>query len=77
MFFPLPQQLGKVYYLLENGSVGFGIKNKILEAMAAGTPVVESESKAPLRERSLEGLKVDGDNVPGSRGVCGGDRSVI
>ncbi|HAZ43693.1 MAG TPA: glycosyl transferase family 1 [Cyanobacteria bacterium UBA11369] len=34
--------------------VGYGIKNKTLEAMAAGTPVVSSD-------RGLEGLKVDGD----------------
>ena len=36
---------------------GYGIKNKTLEAMAAGTPVVASE-------RGLEGLAVDGENVP-------------
>lgn len=36
---------------------GFGIKNKTLEAMAAGTPVVASD-------RGLEGLAVDGDNTP-------------
>jgi len=35
---------------------GFGIKNKTLEAMAAGIPVVGSD-------RGLEGLAVDGDNV--------------
>jgi polysaccharide biosynthesis protein PslH len=34
---------------------GFGIKNKTLEAMAAGTPVVASD-------RGLEGLKVDQDH---------------
>jgi len=34
---------------------GFGIKNKTLEAMAAGTPVVGSD-------RGLEGLAVDGAN---------------
>jgi polysaccharide biosynthesis protein PslH len=34
---------------------GFGIKNKTLEAMAAGIPVVGSD-------RGLEGLAVDGDN---------------
>lgn len=34
---------------------GFGIKNKTLEAMAAGTPVVGSD-------RGLEGLAVDGSN---------------
>ncbi|NJR38166.1 MAG: glycosyltransferase [Leptolyngbyaceae cyanobacterium CSU_1_4] len=34
---------------------GFGIKNKTLEAMAAGTPVVGSD-------RGLEGLAVDGTN---------------
>ena len=33
---------------------GFGIKNKTLEAMAAGTPVVSSD-------RGLEGLTVDTD----------------
>ncbi|MEG4248985.1 glycosyltransferase family 4 protein [Microcoleus sp. Pol10D4] len=33
--------------------IGFGIKNKTLEAMAAGTPVVASD-------RGLEGLAVDG-----------------
>lgn len=36
---------------------GYGIKNKTLEAMAAGTPVVASD-------RGLEGLTVDGPNVP-------------
>lgn len=36
---------------------GFGIKNKTLEAMAAGTPVVGSD-------RGLEGLPVDGGEVP-------------
>ncbi len=36
---------------------GYGIKNKTLEAMAAGTPVVGSD-------RGLEGLTVDGADVP-------------
>ncbi|MEL6489546.1 MAG: glycosyltransferase [Cyanobacteria bacterium J06621_3] len=36
---------------------GYGIKNKTLEAMAAGIPVVASD-------RGLEGLAVDGENVP-------------
>lgn len=36
---------------------GYGIKNKTLEAMAAGTPVVGSD-------RGLEGLQVDGGEVP-------------
>lgn len=36
---------------------GFGIKNKTLEAMAAGVPVVGSD-------RGLEGLTVDGAGVP-------------
>lgn len=36
---------------------GFGIKNKTLEAMAAGVPVVGSD-------RGLEGLAVDGINLP-------------
>lgn len=36
---------------------GYGIKNKTLEAMAAGVPVVGSD-------RGLEGLAVDGDGVP-------------
>jgi len=36
---------------------GFGIKNKTLEAMAAGTPVVGSD-------RGLEGLVIDGFNIP-------------
>jgi polysaccharide biosynthesis protein PslH len=35
---------------------GFGIKNKTLEAMAAGVPIVASD-------RGLEGLAVDGANV--------------
>jgi polysaccharide biosynthesis protein PslH len=35
---------------------GYGIKNKTLEAMAAGTPVVSSD-------RGLEGMAVDGSNV--------------
>jgi glycosyltransferase involved in cell wall biosynthesis len=37
--------------------IGFGIKNKTLEAMAAGTPVVASD-------RGLEGLVVDGSPQP-------------
>ncbi len=37
--------------------IGFGIKNKTLEAMAAGTPVVASD-------RGLEGLAVDGGRQP-------------
>ncbi|MEG3906047.1 glycosyltransferase family 4 protein [Microcoleus sp. B4-C5] len=37
--------------------IGFGIKNKTLEAMAAGTPVVASD-------RGLEGLAVDGGAQP-------------
>ncbi len=36
---------------------GYGIKNKTLEAMAAGVPVVGSD-------RGLEGLAVDGGDVP-------------
>ena len=36
---------------------GFDIKNKTLEAMAAGVPIVASD-------RGLEGMKVDGDNTP-------------
>ncbi len=36
---------------------GFGIKNKTLEAMAAGVPIVASD-------RGLEGLIVDSTNVP-------------
>ena len=36
---------------------GFGIKNKTLEAMAAGTPIVGSD-------RGLEGLAVDSPDVP-------------
>ncbi|MDF0554826.1 glycosyltransferase family 4 protein [Kamptonema sp. UHCC 0994] len=37
--------------------IGLGIKNKTLEAMAAGTPVVASD-------RGLEGLAVDGEGSP-------------
>lgn len=37
--------------------IGFGIKNKTLEAMAAGTPVVASD-------RALEGLAVDSPGQP-------------
>ena len=37
--------------------VGLGMKNKTLEAMAAGTPVIGSD-------RAFEGLNVDGDGVP-------------
>jgi glycosyltransferase involved in cell wall biosynthesis len=37
--------------------MGYGIKNKTLEAMAAGVPVVGSD-------RGLEGLPVDGADVP-------------
>jgi glycosyltransferase involved in cell wall biosynthesis len=36
---------------------GFGIKNKTLEAMAAGVPIVASD-------RGLEGLAVDGAGIP-------------
>ena len=36
---------------------GFGIKNKTLESMAAGTPVVASD-------RGLEGIEVSGNNIP-------------
>ena len=36
---------------------GFGIKNKTLEAMAAGVPIVASD-------RGLEGLAVDQANIP-------------
>ncbi|PPT07839.1 Glycosyltransferase [Geitlerinema sp. FC II] len=37
--------------------IGYGIKNKTLEAMAAGTPVIGSDA-------GLEGLRVDGEEVP-------------
>ena len=37
--------------------IGLGIKNKALEAMAAGVPVVGSD-------RGLEGLEVDGADIP-------------
>ncbi len=37
--------------------IGYGIKNKTLEAMAAGIPVVSSD-------RGLEGLSVDKENTP-------------
>ncbi len=36
---------------------GFGIKNKTLESMAAGTPVVASD-------RGLEGIEISGNNIP-------------
>ncbi|PZO18269.1 MAG: glycosyl transferase family 1 [Leptolyngbya foveolarum] len=36
---------------------GYGIKNKTLEAMAAGVPIVASD-------RGLEGLAVEGNNIP-------------
>ncbi|EAZ94194.1 Glycosyl transferase, group 1 [Crocosphaera chwakensis CCY0110] len=36
---------------------GFGIKNKTLEAMAVGVPIVASD-------RGLEGMEVDGKNIP-------------
>ncbi len=36
---------------------GFGIKNKTLESMATGTPVVASD-------RGLEGIKITGDSIP-------------
>ncbi|MEL4897031.1 glycosyltransferase family 4 protein [Crocosphaera sp. Alani8] len=36
---------------------GFGIKNKTLEGMAAGVPIVASD-------RGLEGMEVDGKNTP-------------
>ncbi len=36
---------------------GYGIKNKTLEAMAAGVPIVASD-------RGLEGLAVEGDDIP-------------
>ncbi|MGC9504165.1 glycosyltransferase family 4 protein [Baaleninema sp.] len=37
--------------------IGYGIKNKTLEAMAAGTPVVGSDA-------GLEGLRVEGEDIP-------------
>lgn len=36
---------------------GYGIKNKTLEAMAAGVPIVASD-------RGLEGLAIEGNNIP-------------
>ncbi|MEG3844247.1 glycosyltransferase family 4 protein, partial [Microcoleus sp. herbarium14] len=42
--------------------IGFGIKNKTLEAMAAGTPVVASD-------RGLEGLAVDGGGLQPTRAL--------
>ncbi|MEA5470772.1 glycosyltransferase family 4 protein [Spirulina sp. 06S082] len=36
---------------------GFGIKNKTIEAMAAGVPVIGSD-------RGLEGLEIEGENIP-------------
>ena len=42
--------------------IGFGIKNKTLEAMAAGTPVVASD-------RGLEGLAVDGGGPQPTRAL--------
>ncbi|MBF2072137.1 MAG: glycosyltransferase [Synechococcales cyanobacterium C42_A2020_086] len=51
------EQLHKATVCVVPLRTGFGIKNKTLEAMAAGVPVVGSD-------RGLEGLAVDGKGVP-------------
>ncbi len=50
-------QLHKAVVCVVPLRTGFGIKNKTLEAMAAGVPVVGSD-------RGLEGLAVEGEGVP-------------
>lgn len=53
----LVQELHRATVCVVPLRTGFGIKNKTLEAMAAGVPVVGSD-------RGLEGLAVDGAGVP-------------
>lgn len=53
----LAEHLHKATVCVVPTRTGSGIKNKTLEALAVGTPVVGSDS-------GLEGLQVDGANVP-------------
>jgi glycosyltransferase involved in cell wall biosynthesis len=53
----MAEYLHKVTVCVVTMRTGFGIKNKTLEAMSAGVPIVGSD-------RALEGLAVDSANVP-------------